>query len=88
MSNADCTGKFRRNIHDPTPVILLSCLAIDRKHQRRGFGENLLRYAIARSVQVAQDIGVRAILVHALHDQARSFYTHYQFESSPPIRFT
>jgi hypothetical protein len=34
-------------------------------------------------VQVAEDIGVRAILVHALHEQARSFYIRYQFEPSP-----
>ncbi|MCV7169081.1 GNAT family N-acetyltransferase [Mycobacterium manitobense] len=83
VSHADCTGKFRRNMPDPIPVILLSRLAIDRKHQGCGLGENLLRDAIARSVQVAQDIGVRAILVHALHDRARSFYTRYQFELSP-----
>jgi GNAT superfamily N-acetyltransferase len=83
VSHADCTGKFRRNMPDPIPVILLSRLAIDRKHQGCGLGENLLRDAIARSVQVAEDIGVRAILVHALHDQARSFYTRYQFEPSP-----
>ena len=46
-------------------------------------GENLLRDAIARSVQSAEQIGVRAILVHALHDEARRFYTRYQFEPSP-----
>jgi hypothetical protein len=34
-------------------------------------------------VQVAEQIGVRAILVHALHDEARRFYTRYQFEPSP-----
>lgn len=83
VSHADCTGKFRRNMPDPIPVILLSRLAIDRKHQGCGLRENLLRDAITRSVQVAQDIGVRAIVMHALHDQARSFYTRYQFEPSP-----
>ncbi len=83
VSHADCTGKFRRNMPDPIPVILLSRLAIDRKHQGCGLGEHLLRDAITRSVQVAQDIGVRAILVHALHEQARNFYTRYQFEPSP-----
>ncbi|BCI91795.1 hypothetical protein NIIDMKKI_70010 [Mycobacterium kansasii] len=50
MSHADCTGKFRRNMPDPMPVILLSRLSIDRKHQRRGLGENLFRDAVARSV--------------------------------------
>jgi predicted N-acetyltransferase YhbS len=83
VSHVDSSSKFRRNMPDPIPVILLSRLAIDRKHQGCGLGENLLRDAIARSVQGAQDIGVRAILVHALHDQARSFYTRYQFEPSP-----
>jgi predicted N-acetyltransferase YhbS len=68
---------------DPIPVILLSRLAIDRKHQGCGLGENLLRDAIARSVEAADQIGVRAILVHALHDEAKRFYLRYQFEPTP-----
>lgn len=83
VSHSDCTGKFRRNMPDPIPVILLSRLAIDRKHQRCGLGESLLRDAIARAVQAAEQIGVRAILVHALHDGARNFYARYCFEPSP-----
>jgi|SRR6516164_9489469 predicted N-acetyltransferase YhbS len=68
---------------NPVPVILLSRLAVDRKHQGCGPGETLLRDAIARSVRVAEQIGVRALLVHALHDEARRFYVRYQFEPSP-----
>jgi hypothetical protein len=34
-------------------------------------------------VIVAQNAGVRALLVHALHDQAREFYAHYGFQVSP-----
>lgn len=83
VAHKECAGKYRRNMPDPIPVILLSRLAIDRKHQGCGLGENMLRDAIARSVQVAEQIGVRAILVHALHDEARRFYTRYQFEPSP-----
>jgi GNAT superfamily N-acetyltransferase len=83
VSRTEVSGKFRRNMPDPIPVILLSRLAIDRKHQGRGLGENLLRDAIARCVQVAEQIGVRAILVHAIDDEARSFYARYQFEPSP-----
>ena len=83
VSHSNSTGKFRRNMPDPIPVILLSRLAVDRKHQGCGLGENLLRDAIARAAQVAEQIGVRAILVHALHDQAVSFYTRYNFEPSP-----
>jgi GNAT superfamily N-acetyltransferase len=83
VSHSGCIGKFRRNMPDPIPVILLSRLAIDRKHQGCGLGESLLRDAIARAVQAAEQIGVRAILVHALHDHARNFYTRFNFEPSP-----
>lgn len=76
-------GKVRRNMPDPVPVILLSRLAVDRKERGRGLGKHLLRDAIVRCVQVADVIGVRAILVHALHDEARSFYAHFDFEPSP-----
>ena len=34
-------------------------------------------------MQVAEQIGARAILVHALHHEARQFYARYQLESSP-----
>jgi GNAT superfamily N-acetyltransferase len=83
VSHSGCAGKFRRNMPDPVPVILLSRLAIDRKHQGRGLGESLLRDAIARAVRAAEQIGVRAILVHALHDDACNFYLRYNFEPSP-----
>ena len=79
----DLSGKFRRNMPDPIPVVLLSRLAVDAEEQGRGLGKHLLRDAIIRSVAAADLIGVRAILVHALHDQARDFYLRYDFEPSP-----
>jgi GNAT superfamily N-acetyltransferase len=79
----DLAGRFRRNMPDPIPVILLSRLAIHRKEQGSGLGRGLLRDAIARSVQAAEIVGVRALIVHALHDQAREFYLHFDFEPSP-----
>jgi len=78
-----CPGGVRRNMPDPVPVILLARLAVDRKERGRGLGSHLLRDAIARCVQVADTIGVRAILAHALHDEACSFYAHFEFEPSP-----
>lgn len=36
-----------------------------------------------RAVQAADLIGVRAMLVHALHDEARAFYAYFEFEPSP-----
>jgi hypothetical protein len=57
--------------------------AVDQKDQGLGLGKHLLRDAIARCVQVADIIGVRAMLVHALHDDARRFYTYFDFQPSP-----
>jgi predicted N-acetyltransferase YhbS len=68
---------------EPIPVILLSRLAVDRKEQGRGLGSHLLRDAITRSIGVAEQVGVRAILVHALHEEAQRFYVHFEFEPSP-----
>jgi predicted N-acetyltransferase YhbS len=76
-------GRVRRNMPDPVPVILLSRLAIDRKEQNKGLGKHMLRDAITRCVQAADIVGVRAMLVHVLHDEARSFYSHFEFEPSP-----
>jgi GNAT superfamily N-acetyltransferase len=81
--HAHASGKVRRNQPNPIPVILLGRLAVDRKDQGRGLGAHLLRDAIIRTVQAANIVGVRALLVHALHEQARQFYHHFDFEPSP-----
>lgn len=83
LQRAAAPGRVRRNMPDPMPVILLSRLAIDRKDQGKGLGAQLLRDAIIRSVAAAEIVGVRAMLVHAMHDQARAFYAHFDFEPSP-----
>ena len=83
VERAGAPGRVRRNMPDPVPVILLSRLAVDRKEQGKGLGAHLLRDAVTRSVAAASIIGVRAILVHALNDQARMFYAHFDFEASP-----
>jgi GNAT superfamily N-acetyltransferase len=76
-------GRIRRNMPEPVPVILLSRLAVDRAEQGAGLGAHLLRDALTRSLAAADLIGVRAILVHALHDRAGEFYAHFGFEPSP-----
>lgn len=83
VARGSAPGRVRRNMPDPIPVILLSRLAIDRQEQGKRLGSHLLRDAITRSVAAADLIGVRAILVHALHSEARAFYTRFDFEPSP-----
>ena len=88
VGHADVTGRVRRNQPNPVPVILLGRLAVDLKEQGRGLGAHLLRDAIIRAVEAANIVGVRALLVHALHEQARQFYVNFDFETSPtdPLR--
>ena len=83
VQHRDLAGRFRRNLPDPLPVILITRLAVHRQVQGSGLGRSLLRDAIARSVQAADIVGVRALIVHALDDQPRDSYLHFDFEPSP-----
>jgi GNAT superfamily N-acetyltransferase len=76
------TGGVRRNMPDPVPVLVLGRLAVDRSAQGTRLGAALLQDAVKRAMSVAEDAGVRALLVHALRDKAKNFYEHYGFEPS------
>ncbi len=79
----DAPRSIRQNMPDPIPVMVLARLAVDVRAQGVKLGATLLQDALQRCVRVAQDTGVRAMLVHALHDRARQFYEHYGFKASP-----
>ena len=73
--------------HHPVPVMILARLAIDQKYQRQGLGKALLKNALLRTVQAADIAGIRALLVHAKDEEARSWYRHWEFEESPTDPF-
>ena len=77
------TGGVRRNMPDPVPVLVLARLAVATHAQGHHIGGALLQDALHRTVGVAQHVGVRALLVHALHERARMFCEHYGFQVSP-----
>ena len=83
VSHQLATSGVRRNMPDPVPVMVLARLAVDRRVQGLHLGASLLQDAVNRAVAVSQDAGVRALLVHALHEQAKQFYEHYGFQPSP-----
>lgn len=83
VSHADSTSAIRRNMPDPIPVMVLGRLAIDRSNHGQGLGSALLKDAILRTLNVAENVGIRALLVHALNDKAREFYLHHGFSVSP-----
>jgi GNAT superfamily N-acetyltransferase len=76
-------SKVKRNMPDHVPVMILGRLAIDQKWQGKGIGRALLRDAVLRTLQAAEFAGIRAMLVHALNDSARSFYLSNGFHQSP-----
>ena len=78
------TGRLRRDMPDPLPVIVLGRLAVHREWSGRGIGSGLLKDAVLRSMQAAELIGVRALLCHVIDDEAKAFYLKYGFVEPPP----
>ena len=77
------TSKVRRNMPDPVPAVLIGRLAVDTSWQGRGLGADLLRDAVLRIAGAAETIGVRAILVHTISEEAKRFYERFGFRASP-----
>ena len=83
VSHKMATTRVRRNMPDPVPVMVLARLAVCQTMQGQHLGAALLQDAVNRAVAVAQNAGVRALFVHALHERAKQFYEHYGFQQSP-----
>jgi GNAT superfamily N-acetyltransferase len=83
VAHAEAPGRVRRNMPDPVPVMIIGRLAVHRDFQGRRIGPGLLRDAVLRTLQAADIAGVRAILVHAISEQARRFYEDCGFITSP-----
>lgn len=79
----EAPGKIKRKMPEPIPVMVLGRLAVDRHWQGSGLGSSLLRDALFRTFNVSKQAGVRALLVHALSEDAKAFYLHYGFLESP-----
>jgi GNAT superfamily N-acetyltransferase len=67
----------------PVGVVLLARLAVDVGEKGQGLGKALLFDALTRIEAAADIIGVRAVMVHAIDEQARRFYEHFEFDRSP-----
>jgi predicted N-acetyltransferase YhbS len=83
VSISQTRGRFRRNMPDPIPVVVLARLAVAQSHQRRGIGRAVFQDAARRVMSAADAIGIRGLIVHALSDDAAAFYRALGFDPSP-----
>ncbi|HIJ80061.1 MAG TPA: GNAT family N-acetyltransferase [Deltaproteobacteria bacterium] len=83
IAHQQAPGKIKRKMPDPIPVMLLGRLAVDRSRQSSGIGRGLLKDALLRTLAVSAQVGIRALLVHALSHEAKAFYLHHGFLESP-----
>ncbi len=70
----------------PIPVFLIARLALDTRHQGKGLGSRLLRHALRGAAGIAADpegVPIRAVIVDAIDEEAKKFYSGFDFVSFP-----
>jgi predicted N-acetyltransferase YhbS len=82
VNHESAIGRVKQNMPNPVPVMLLARLAVDQTWQKKGLGRGLLRDAILRTLQAAEIAGIKAILVHAISEEAKAFYEKFGFQTS------
>ncbi|MFC1603151.1 GNAT family N-acetyltransferase [Pseudomonadota bacterium] len=79
VTREEASNKVRRNMLEPIPVMVLGRLAVDTQWQDKDLGVGMLKDAIMRTLIVAEQAGIRAILVNTLTEEAKHFYLHCGF---------
>lgn len=81
VEHGQATESVRKGLprHFPIPVAILARFAVDARRQREGLGAKLLHDALERICRAAQEVAVRAVLVHAIDDGAAAFYERFGF---------
>ncbi len=83
VSHVQATGRIRRNMPEPIPVMVLARFAVHREYQGAGLGVALLKDGLLRTLQASEIAGIRAVLLHAVSDSSKRFYLHHGFAESP-----
>jgi len=88
VTHIESPASIKRNMPNPISVIVLGRLAVDVSMQNQKLGDDLLRDAILRTLNAATDIGIKALLVHALSEKAKRFYLKRGFVASQTNEMT
>ena len=74
LAAGEATGRSRRNMPDPVPVVVLARLAVDHSVHGRGLGRALFRDAALKVISASGVLGLRGMIAHAVSDEAAAFY--------------
>lgn len=84
IDTLDAPERSRKGVGQyPIPVVIPARLAVSQQDQGRGIGVGLLQDAIRRTLLIAEQAGIRAMLTHPLDEEAARFYTRFGFIGSP-----
>ena len=84
IDTLEAPERIRRGMGQyPIPLVILARLAVDLDYQKRGLGFSLLQDAITRTVAIADQAGIRALLTHPIDAEADAFYRRFGFEPTP-----
>lgn len=84
VDTLDAPERIRKEMGQyPVPVVILARLAVSRQDQGHGIGLGLLRDAIRRTMLIAEQAGIRAMLTHPIDEEAAKFYARFGFIASP-----
>jgi predicted N-acetyltransferase YhbS len=83
VDTLDATERVRKGMGQyPIPVVILARLAVSVNDQGRGLGAGLLQDAIRRTLLIAEQAGIRAMLTHPIDAQSTQFYVRFGFTGS------
>jgi GNAT superfamily N-acetyltransferase len=83
LEHVEATETVRKGLSRrfPIPVAILARLAVEGPSQGQGLGASLLNDAFERICRAAQEVAVRAVVVHAIDEAAAGFYARFGFRS-------
>ena len=84
IDTLDAPERIRKGMGQyPVPVVILARLAVSEQDQGRGIGVGLLQDAVRRTMLIAEQAGIRAMLTHPIDEDAARFYDRFGFIASP-----
>ena len=63
----------------PAPVMLIGQLAVAKNMQGKGLGRILLMHGLSSAIKISEEMGIYAIRVDAIDEEAKRFYLKYGF---------